>query len=234
MTRQRTLVVVTIALLAAVVVPLAAMRYTPQARGQVTPPGSTPTTPQPTVPCIPPGLPTSNPGGAGCGHGPGTLTDVAYAWIDRYCNGDAVPTPPGQTTFALNYAIGGQYPNPVSFVGVLTANGVVLPSAPLFTLSPGQKDTRIRTAVVPTGVVFAVNLTATDTVTGAPVIFGNGSNTRLRTAAGPCPGAPPAVLPPTTAPPAVAPPAAPVPFVPSAPLVPVESLPPGVTFPPTR
>jgi hypothetical protein len=201
---------------------LAASRYSQGARGQVVP--GPVTTPQPTVPCTPPGLPGPN---GGCGKGTGIQRDVAYAWIDRFCNGGAVPTPPGETTFSVNYALGGQASGPVQFFGVAKANGVVVPTAPLLVLQPGQKDTRVRTAVVPNGTLFEITLTGTVVATGQPVIFGNGSTTRIRMASGACPTLTPVVPPvsPVT-------PVTPTPAVPTTPAI--NTLPPGVTFPPTE
>lgn len=175
-----------------------------------------PTTPQPTVPCTPV---------TGCGRGPGVKRDVAFAWIDRYCNGDAVPTPPGQTTFALNYGLGGQASGPVQFFGVATGNGVVIPTAPLAILQPGEKDTRIKTVVVPSGTVFDITVTGVVLATGQPVIFGNGTDTRARIASGSCPDAP-VVTTTTSSPPTNAPPPAVSP--------PINTAPPGAIFPPTR
>lgn len=142
---------------------------------------------------------------------------MAFAWIDRYCNGDAVPTPPGETTFAVNYGLGGQASGPVQFVGVATVDGQVVPTAPLAQLAPGQKDTRIRAIVVPDGATVEFTFTGTVVATGAPVIFGNGSDTRVRAASGNCvsttvviPGLPPPLPPfPTAPPPETAPPATP-------------------------
>lgn len=172
-----------------------------------------PTTPQPTVPCTPV---------TGCGRGPGVKRDVAFAWIDRYCNGDAVPTPPGQTTFAVNYGLGGQASGPVQFTGVATVDGVVVPTNPLSILQPGEKDTRIKAVVVPSGAIVEFNITGIVLATGQPVVFGNGTDTRVRSASGACPDAPTT----TTSPP------------PESTIVttlpPVASLPPGATFPPAR
>ena len=209
------MVVLLVAVSFAVVVPLAALRSSSATvtvvPGQIGP--GPPTTPQPTVPCDPV---------TGCGHAPGTQRDVAFAWIDRYCNGDAVATPPGFTTFSVNYGLGGQSSGPVQFFGVATANGVVVPTSPLAILQPGQQDTRVRTAVVPNGVVFEITVTGTVIATGQPVIFGNGTDVRVRTAAGACPDAP-AVVPgfPSLPPP---------PVVPGAP--PATGGPPGSGIPP--
>lgn len=179
-------VIVPAAVIAAVIIPLAALVEPPKGAGQIVP--GPPTTPQPTVPCTPID---------GCGRGPGVQRDVAFAWIDRYCNGDAVPTPPGFTTFAVNYGLGGQSLSPVQFTGVATANGVVIPTAPLALLQPGQKDTRIRTGVVPDGTIFEITITGISVNTGQPVIFGNGTETRVRSASGGCPTVTPTPLLPT-------------------------------------
>jgi hypothetical protein len=206
-----------------IIVLLASLRSATLSPGQIVP--GPPTTPQPTVPCTPVN---------GCGRGPGTQRDVAYAWIDRYCNGDAVPTPPGETTFAVNYGLGGQASGPVQFFGVATMNGAVIPTAPLAILQPGQKDTRVRAAIVPDGAVFEVTITGTVLATGAPVVFGNGTDTRVRMASGTCPTTTPlAPAPPTTVPvdstiPGAPPPAAPPPVG----TPPINTLPPGAVFPP--
>jgi hypothetical protein len=204
-----------------IIVLLASLRSDNLAPGQVVP--GPPTTPQPTVPCTPV---------TGCGRGPGVQRNVAFAWIDRYCNGDAVSVPPGSTVFALNYGLGGQSSGAVQFFGTITANGVPVPTlAPLLTLQPGQKDTRIREAVVPDGVVFEVILTGTYVTgpdVGQAVIFGNGNTTRPRLASGSCPtptlqSVPPGSVPVDSTTPGVPPPAAPPP---------VNTLPPGSKFPP--
>lgn len=217
---MRRLIVVGLAIMSALGVgALSSLRTPDESAGQIVP--GPPTTPQPTVPCTPVN---------GCGRGPGVQRDVAFAWIDRYCNGDAVPTPPGQTTFAVNYGLGGQSSGPVQFVGVATMNGAVIPTTPLSVLQPGQKDTRLRTAVVPDGAVFEVTITGTVLATGVPVIFGNGTDVRVRMASGACPTATPlAPLPPPVVPP-VQPttPGAPPPAAPP----PVNTLPPGSKFPP--
>jgi hypothetical protein len=196
-----------------IIVLLASLRSENSAPGQIVP--GPPTTPQPTVPCTPL---------TGCGRGPGVKRDVAFAWIDRYCNGDAVPTPPGQTTFALNYGLGGQSSGPVQFFGVATMNGVVIPTQPLAILQPGQKDTRIRSGVVPNDAVFDITITGTVIATGKPVIFGNGTDTRARIASGACPVATPAAPPTVPTTPGAPPPAAP----------PVSTLPPEVVLPPAQ
>jgi len=162
--------------------------------------------------------------------------DVAWAFIVRFCNGSAVPTPPGQTTFALTYGLGGLSAGPVQFSGILTVNGQGIPTTPLLELQPGERDVRIRTAVVPSDATFTVTLTGFYTagpLVGEPVQFGNGSGTRIRTASGACPGAPTVVsVPPAPAPPAPVPtPAGPVPGPTPAPGTPVKTVPPG-TFPP--
>jgi len=190
---------------AAVIVPWMALNLEMQVPNQIVP--GPPTTPQPTVPCTPL---------SGCGRGPGTQRDVAFAWIDRYCNGDAVPTPPGFTTFAVNYGLGGQSSGPVQFHGSVTVNGAAFPTDPLAILQPGQKDTRIKAAVIPIDAVVLFDITGTVLATGQPVIFGNGTSTRIRTASGGCPGAPA-----TTTPTVVT-------------SVPINSVPPGAIFPPTR
>lgn len=177
---RRTIVVLLLAVTLAVLVPLAASRRTPAARGQTVPPGGGPvTTPQPTVPCTPLD---------GCGKQPAPTRDVAYAWIDRYCDGSAVPTPPGQTTFALSYGLGGQTASSAQFTGVLQVDGVEMPTAPLLLLQPGERDTRIRTAVIPSGAVLTVTLTVASTTPGVTVLFGNGQTSRVRMASGACPG----------------------------------------------
>lgn len=201
-------VIVPLAFAGAVVIPLAALMETPGS-GQVVP--GPPTTPQPTVPCTPV---------TGCGRGPGVQRDVAFAWIDRYCNGDAVPTPVGFTTFAVNYGLGGQSTSPVQFVGVATMNGAVIPTAPLALLQPGQKDTRIRTAVVPDGAVFEITITGTSINTGQPVVFGNGTTTRTRIASGACPTATPLLPTPSVSIP---------PITATLPPGPLPTLPPNIT-----
>ena len=218
---MRRLIVVALAIMAALGVgALSSLRSPDAGVGQIVP--GPPTTPQPTVPCTPPGV------GGGCGRGPGVQRDVAFAWIDRYCNGDAVPTPVGETTFAVNYGLGGQASGPVQFFGVATMNGAVIPTAPLSVLQPGQKDSRIRTAVVPNDAVFEVTITGTVLATGVPVVFGNGSTTRIRMASGACVSATPlAPVPPP--PPAAPPPGGTTPVNPSPP---VQSVPPGSKFPP--
>jgi hypothetical protein len=216
---MRRLIVVLLAIMAALGVgALSSLRSPDVSTGQIVP--GPPTTPQPTVPCTPVN---------GCGRGPGVQRDVAYAWIDRYCNGDAVPTPPGETTFSVNYGLGGQASGPVQFFGVATVNGVVVPTSPLAILQPGQKDTRVRAAVVPDGAIFEVTITGTVLATGAPVVFGNGTDTRVRMASGTCPTATPlAPAPPTTVPVGSTVPGAPPPAAPP----PVNTLPPGAVFPP--
>lgn len=204
----------------AVVVPLAATRYTPSARSQVVGP---PTTPQPTVSCTP----SPRAGGGGCGKGPGVKRDVAFAWIDRYCSGGVVVVPPGETQFAVNYGLGGQASGAVQFFGVATANGATIPTSPLDVLQPGQKDSRVRAAVVPDGVIFQVTLTGTYVSgpnAGQAVLFGNGSTTRIRFASGTCP----AVTPQT---PASSPP--PTQFPPLVPTTPATTAPPVNTVPGT-
>lgn len=181
------------------------VRNTPDAIGQIVP--GPPTTPQPTVPCIP---------GDACGRAGGTQRDVGFAWIDRYCNGDAVPTPVGFTTFALNYGLGGQSLSPAQFSGTATVDGVLFPTAPLDLLQPGEKDTRIRAVVIPDNAVVEFIITGVSINTGEPLIFGNGTDTRIRSASGACPAAP----------------AVPTPVVPGAPLVPVPEAPPIVAIPP--
>jgi hypothetical protein len=215
---MRRLIVVLLAIMAALGVgALSSLRSPDVSTGQIVP--GPPTTPQPTVPCTPV---------SGCGRGPGVQRDVAFAWIDRYCNGDAVPTPPGETTFAVNYGLGGQSSGPVQFFGVATMNGVVIPTEPLAILQPGQKDTRIRAAVVPDGAIFEVTITGTVLATGAPVIFGNGTDTRARVASGTCPTATPLAPAPPTQPVQPTIPGAPPPAAPP----PVNTLPPGSKFPP--
>lgn len=216
---MRRLIVVLLAIMAALGVgALSSLRSPDVSTGQIVP--GPPTTPQPTVPCTPVN---------GCGRGPGVQRDVAYAWIDRYCNGDAVPTPPGETTFSVNYGLGGQASGPVQFFGVATVNGVVVPTSPLAILQPGQKDTRVRAAVVPDGAIFEVTITGTVLATGAPVVFGNGTDIRVRMASGTCPTATPlAPAPPTTVPVGSTVPGAPPPAAPP----PVNTLPPGAVFPP--
>lgn len=219
---MRRLIVVLLAVMSALGVgALSTLRSPDSGVGQIVP--GPPTTPQATVPCTPVN---------GCGRGPGVQRDVAYAWIDRYCNGDAVPTPVGFTTFSVNYGLGGQSSGPVQFFGVATMNGAVIPTAPLAVLQPGQKDTRVRTAIVPDGAVFEITITGTVVATGVPVVFGNGSTTRIRMASGACPTATPlAPAPVPTTPastvPGVPPPAGPPPAAP-----PVNTLPPGAVFPP--
>ena len=199
--------VVGVALVAALSVSIIAGSES-ESEGQIVP--GPPTTPQPTVPCTPP---------TGCGRAGGTQRDVAFAWIDRYCNGDAVAVQPGFTMFAVNYGLGGQFlGGPVQFDGVALVNGAVFPTLPLDQLNPGEKDTRIREVEIPNGAVVEFILTGTVVATGAPVIWGNGTDVRTRIASGACADAP-AVVPP----PADVPPAGTVP--------PFTSLPPGSKFP---
>jgi hypothetical protein len=213
---MRRLIVVGLAIMSALGVgALSSLRTPDESAGQIVP--GPPTTPQPTVPCTPVN---------GCGRGPGVQRNVAFAWIDRYCNGDAVPTPPGMTTFAVNYGLGGQSLSSVQFNGVATMDGVVQPTSPLALLQPGQKDTRIRAIVVPDGAVVEFIITGINTNDGTPVIFGNGTTTRIRSASGGCPLVATPLVPappvqPTT--PGAPPPAAPPP---------VNTLPPGSKFPP--
>jgi hypothetical protein len=221
MMRRQRLITVFCIVAGLIIVLLASLRSDNSAPGQIVP--GPPTTPQPTVPCTPVN---------GCGHGPGVKRNVAFAWIDRYCNGSAVSVPPGSTTFALNYGLGGQASGAVQFAGTVTANGVPVPTvAPLVILQPGQKDTRIREGVVADGVVFEVIVTGvyvTGPDTGQPVIFGNGTDTRARLASGTCPTitqqSAPVPVPVDSTTPGAPPPAASVP--------PVKTLPPGAEFPP--
>ncbi|MET0787250.1 MAG: hypothetical protein ABWY25_11165 [Paenisporosarcina sp.] len=221
MKRQRIITVFCI-VAGLIIILLASLRSDNLAPGQIVP--GPPTTPQPTVPCTPVN---------GCGHGPGVKRNVAYAWIDRYCTGSAISVAPGTTDFALNYGLGGQASGAVQFFGVVTANGVVVPNLnPLSILQPGQKDTRLREGVVADGVVFEITLTGTYVTgpdTGQPVIFGNGTDTRIRLASGTCvtptqQSAPPAPVPVDSTTPGAPPPAASVP--------PVNTVPPGAEFPP--
>jgi hypothetical protein len=197
--------IVPLALIAAVVVPLAALKSPPLGMGQTVPPGGGPvTTPQPTVPCTPV---------SGCGRAPANRVDFVWAYLLRFCNGSAVPTPPGFTTFALVYGNGILATTPATFSGSATKNGVAIPTEPLQTLIPGERDLRIRQGVVQDGDIFTATLTATDPA-GNPRVFGDGSTVKVLSASGSCPQA--------------------TPLAPTIP-TPTVSLPPGVTpsIPPT-
>lgn len=180
--------IVPLAVVAAIVVPLAALQSPPEGMGQTVPPGGGPvTTPQPTVPCTPVNA---------CGRGAPQQVAFPWAYIQRYCNGSAVPTPPGQTTFALVYGNGILAPTTASFTGTLLVNGAVVPSAPLITLIAGERDVRIRQGVVNNTDIFTVQLTATDP-TGALLAFGDGKTTKVLSASGACPDVVPTPLLPT-------------------------------------
>ena len=170
--------IVPLALIAAVVIPLAALREPPKGMGQTVPPGGGPvTTPQPTVPCTPV---------SGCGRGAPNQVDFVWAYLLRFCDGSAVPTPPGFTTFALVYGNGILATTTASFTGSATKNGVALPTNPLQTLVPGERDLRIRQGVVQDGDIFTVTLTAVDPA-GNPRLFGDGSTVKTLSASGSCP-----------------------------------------------
>jgi len=179
------------------------------ASAQVVPPGPPVVVPQDTVPC--------NPLDA-CTRGGNPPVNFVWADIVRFCNGDAIPTPPGQTTFGLIYGNGSLSATPAVFSGSVLKNGVEIPSNPLTTLLPGERDSRFRQAVVSNNDVFTVLLTAVDPA-GNQIAFGNGATIKRLEASGSCPDAP--------TPQALIPPAQDVP-----PPVVITSVPEG-EFPPT-
>jgi hypothetical protein len=190
----------------AVLVPLAMTRETPTARGQIVPPGGgAVTTPQPTVAC------TTIQGT--CGPTGGTAVNP-FAYVNRYCNGDAVAVPPGETAYELVYGIGGNTPPALfpsgsgSFFGIGFVNGVQVPTQPLDTLPIGGRDQRLQHRVVGSAEVFTINMwvTSNGLIDGPRVPFGNGQTLKIIEVSGSCPGVVPGPPVDSTTPGAVPPP----------------------------